>query len=89
MIRLETGCCVEDQIGGRWREEALGCKLAQDLLKGMSAHHEPDQGVKQLGGVVGVGKKRGTAPRPQCQAQGGAQVEVLKCLYLFLTLNFP
>ena len=89
MIHLETGCYVEDQIAGRWRGEALGCKLAPGLLKGMSGHRGLDHGVQQLGGVVAGGQKRDTGPKLQCPAQGRAQVRVQVCLCLFLTLNFP
>ena len=89
MIHLETGCYVEDQIAGRWRGEALGCKLAQGLLKGMLGHHVLDHGVQQLGGVVVGEQKRDTGPRLQCLAQGRAQARVQECLCLFLTLNFP
>ena len=89
MIHLETGCYVEDQIAGRWMGEVLGCKLAQDLLKGMLVHHGLDHGVQQLGGVAAGGQTRDTGPRPQCLAHERAQVRAQECLCLFLTLNFP
>ena len=86
MIHLETDCYVEDQTAGRWRGEALGCKLAQGLLKGMWGHHGLDHGEQQFG--TGE-QKRDTGPRLQCLAQGRAQARVQECLCLFLTLNFP
>ena len=89
MIRLETGCYVEDQIAGKWMGEALGCKSAQDLQKGMLVHHGLDHGVQQPGGVAAGGQKRDTGPRPPCLAHERAQVGVQECLCLFLTLNFP